>query len=134
MTTTYNTATVCPYENQLCNGDGVLRLDPDLEQIMAESTDYSKLQYVWEQWHDKSGAPMHEDYASYVALSNDAAVANGFENAAKWWQDSYELLDFDTIEETWREVKPLYDELHTYVRNKLTTVYNNGKETRPSGG
>lgn len=128
MSNVYSNTVVCPYETGIpCNQADNLRLDPDLEEIMATSTDYNKLKYVWEQWHDKSGSPIRQEYATYVALINDAAEANGLENGAKLWQNSYEDLDFDTIDEMWREVKPLYDALHTYVRGKLTKIYDNGK-------
>jgi len=44
---------------------------------MATSRDYEELKYVWEQWHDKSGKLMPDDYVQYVRINNDAAVLNG---------------------------------------------------------
>lgn len=45
-------------------------------------------------------------------------------NAAKLWQDSYENFDFDEeLDALWLDVKPLYQSLHTYVKNKLTKLY-----------
>lgn len=129
MTSTYSSTLVCPFERQTgCSDEEKLRLDPDLEEILATSTDYNKLKYVWEQWHDRSGAPIRQDYAAYVSLNNEAAVANGFDDAAKLWQSAYGDLDFNTIDEMWNEVKPLYEALHTYVRNKLTHIYDNGRK------
>lgn len=128
MSTQYSNTFVCPFETgTICNEADRLRLDPDLEKILATSSDYNELKYVWEQWHDRSGAPMRQDYATYVSLSNEAAVANGFEDAAEWWQDSYENFDFNSIDAVWNDLKPLYDVLHTYVRNKLTKIYDNGR-------
>lgn len=50
----------------------------------------------------------------------------GYENAAEWWQSDYEDFDFtETIDSLWNAAKPLYDELHTYVRHRLTTIYGN---------
>lgn len=49
----------------------------DITHIMATSRDYEELKYVWEQWHDKSGKLMPDDYVQYVRINNDAAVLNG---------------------------------------------------------
>lgn len=36
----------------------------------------------------------------------------------------YESIDFERdIEDAWESVKPLYEELHTYVRRKLRELY-----------
>lgn len=40
------------------------------------------------------------------------------------WRESYEDDKFiENIERMWVEVEPLYNELHTYVRNKLKKIY-----------
>lgn len=125
MSNTFNRAVICPFENPRCDlsGNDVLKLDPDLYDIMDESKDYEKLQHTWEQWHNQAGRPMREDFAKYVALMNEAAVANRFTDATRWWQSEYEDMDFDAVDQLWSEVQPLYEELHKYVRNKLENVY-----------
>lgn len=40
------------------------------------------------------------------------------------WQSAYEDMDFNTVDSLWADVKPLYDELHKYVRNKLSEGVN----------
>lgn len=125
MSTIYNTAVICPFTNPSCdlNGSGVLKLDPEIHDIMDASKDYNELQHTWEQWHEQAGRPMRDDYAKYIELMNEAAVANGHTDAASWWQSDYEDMDFDAVDQIWSEVRPLYEELHTYVRNKLDKVY-----------
>lgn len=44
---------------------------------MASSTNYAELVYVWSAWRAASGANIKSYYGDYVALSNEAAVANG---------------------------------------------------------
>lgn len=80
MSGIFNTAVICPFERQDCDrsvAGETLKLDPHLYEIMDESRNYDELQYTWEQWHERAGQPMREDYAEYVALMNDAATANG---------------------------------------------------------
>lgn len=46
------------------------------------------------------------------------------------WRDRYETENFiETMDELWDEVKPLYDELHTYVMRKLQTFYGDEIDT-----
>ena len=46
--------------------------------------------------------------------------ANDFTDATDWKTDTYESDTFvEEMDETWRGLKPLYQELHAYVRNKL---------------
>ena len=46
--------------------------------------------------------------------------ANGFTDGADWKTDVYESDTFlDEMAETWEGLKPLYEQLHAYVRHKL---------------
>ena len=46
--------------------------------------------------------------------------ANGFTDGADWKTDVYESDTFlDEMAETWEGLKPLYEQLHAYVRQKL---------------
>lgn len=145
MSKVYNTAVICPLGNSQCNEADALTLDPHITLLMASSNNYAELEHIWTEWHDKSGIPMREDYGQYVELMNRVADVNGilrcielilkikknksscsieFENAAEWWQSSYEGLDMDSaIDPLWSQVQPLYRSLHTYVRHKLRRIY-----------
>ena len=46
--------------------------------------------------------------------------ANGFTDGTDWKTDEYESDTFvQEMEETWQGLKPLYQQLHAYVRDKL---------------
>ena len=99
-------------------------LEPHLTEVMANSRDPEELQYYWEQWREASGAKMRKMYGDYVDLLNEAADLNGFEDAGKMKIDSYESSTFQQeMEETWQGLKPLYEQLHAYVRHRLNDVY-----------
>ena len=45
---------------------------------------------------------------------------NGYEDGAEWKTDVYESDTFlEEMAETWEGLKPLYEQLHAYVRYKL---------------
>lgn len=125
MTNVYNTAKVCPYEQQNCNKttEG-LTLDPDISDRFAKSRNFHELEYLWTEWHQNSGSPIRENYINYVRLMNKIAGLNGYENAADAWKSVYEDEDFaKNIDRLWSEVEPLYDVLHTYMKYKLFDIY-----------
>lgn len=78
MSTVYNAAKICPFDKKNCNLDTEgWTLDPDIELTLASSTNFDEQKYVWEQWHEKSGKLMRNDYKKYIDLMNKAAKANG---------------------------------------------------------
>lgn len=78
MTTVYNNGRICPSSKRDCNlATEGLTLDPEIELLMASSNNFDELQWTWEQWHEKSGKLMKDDYQIYVDFMNKAAVANG---------------------------------------------------------
>ena len=48
-----------------------------IESVLAESTDYDELNYVWSEWRKVASRPMVHDYEQYVELNNKVAKANG---------------------------------------------------------
>lgn len=94
---------------------------------MGSSHDYDKLEYIWTEWHEKSGKLMRADYKTYVDLMNKAAVINGYTNAGEMWMSKYEVKPFpdfiSLVDRLWGEVEPLYNKLHTFVRFKLMELY-----------
>ncbi|XP_041788026.1 angiotensin-converting enzyme-like [Anopheles merus] len=125
MDTAYQLAEVCPYENQQCDAaDSKWTLDPELEKVMAESDNYDELEYVWRRWREESGKKMRSDYKEYVALVNEAARLNGYEDYGALWRSKYDDPKLrETLERLWSEVEPLYEELHSYVRYRLFELY-----------
>ncbi|XP_014206622.1 angiotensin-converting enzyme isoform X2 [Copidosoma floridanum] len=121
MLSIYNSATICAYKEPLRCG---LRLFPEIQQIMARSKDWDELQWVWTEWRRRSGSQIKELYQQLVDLNNEAARLNNFTDAADYWQFPYETFDFEQeIDEVWAEIKPLYEELHAYIRKRLRDIY-----------
>ncbi|XP_035657900.1 angiotensin-converting enzyme-like isoform X3 [Branchiostoma floridae] len=120
----YSTSTAC-----LPSGT-CLKLDPDLEGILAKSRDYDRLTWAWLSWRDAVGPPMKDKYAEWVALMNEGAQENGYADKGVIWRGAYEMPN-DTLEEmvdgVWEKVKPLYTQLHAYVRRKLSETYGEDK-------
>lgn len=116
MTQIYSTATV----------DG-RPLTPDLESLLANSRDAEVLKHAYIGWRDATGPRMKADYEEFVRLINAAAREGGFENAKELWLSGYDMppAEFEELlETTWSvQLLPLYEQLHCYVRTKLTEVY-----------
>lgn len=51
-------------------------------------------------------------------------IISGYDNVADWWQSGYEVPDFEQqLAKLWADVKPLYQQLHAYVRKRLRDKY-----------
>ncbi|XP_064084729.1 angiotensin-converting enzyme-like [Macrobrachium nipponense] len=154
MKTTYSTAKICRYDatrNRLPDGeydyysdleiDGdneilctpTLSLEPHLTQIMSTSRNPDELRYVWRAWRDVAGKPLRNKYIRFVELTNKAALLNGFDDAGEYWRSDYETDNFaEDLDALWTTLRPLYQQLHAYVRSKLRAVY--GEENVPVRG
>lgn len=123
----FQTARVCPYENQNCNKsiDG-MSLNGEIDDRFAHSRNFDELKYLWSEWHKNSGQLMRNDYKKLMNYINETAKLTGFADASKMDQALFEddqLLD--TIDTLWNELKPFYTELHTYMKYKLIEIYDN---------
>jgi len=81
------------------------------------------------------GKPMRGDYARLAELSNQGARELGFADTGSLWRSQYDMTpeEFSAdIERLWKQVEPLYLELHTYVRHKLIEKYGDAAR-RPDG-
>ncbi|KAM9424543.1 angiotensin-converting enzyme [Pholidichthys leucotaenia] len=118
METKYSVAKVCREDNT-CHP-----LDPDLQKIMAESRDYDELLFAWKGWRDASGKEIRQDYKRYVELANKAATLNGHSDNGAFWRSLYETPTFEQdLEALWKELEPLYLNVHAYVRRALYKKY-----------
>jgi len=129
MTGAYGKAKYCPPRLR----GKCLTLD-DLSKTLATSRDEAELREAWIGWHD-AAAPLREKFARYVELGNQGAREIGFDDLGATWRSGYDMpadaFSAD-IERLWADVKPLYDELHCYVRAKLRAKY--GKDKVPERG
>ncbi|KAK7075583.1 hypothetical protein SK128_019630 [Halocaridina rubra] len=100
---------------------------------MSTSRNPDELRYIWRAWRDITGKPLREKYIRFVELANKAAKLNGFEDAGEQWRSEYETDDFrEQLEELWDKLRPLYEQLHAYVRSRLRAQY--GEENVPQRG
>ncbi|RVE59444.1 hypothetical protein OJAV_G00188490 [Oryzias javanicus] len=94
------------------------------EKIMAESRDYNELLFAWKGWRDAAGKVLRQDYERYVELANKAAVLNGHSDNGAFWRSLYETPTFEEdLESLWKELEPLYQNVHAYVRRALYKKY-----------
>ena len=97
----------------------------DLEERIAKSRDPKQIEAMWTGWH-RTGAPMRQRYARFVELSNQGARELGFADTGVLWRSGYDMTpeQFSAdLERLWKQVEPLYRELHAYVRRKLIEKY-----------
>ncbi|XP_061377584.1 angiotensin-converting enzyme-like isoform X1 [Danaus plexippus] len=121
MESNYATAKICSFKNETkCD----LALEPDITEIFAKSQDPDELKHTWVEWHRAAGARARNNFTQYVELDNEAAKLNGYKDVAEWWQSEYEVKDFEEqLAKLWEDVKPLYQQLHAYVRKRLRDKY-----------
>jgi peptidyl-dipeptidase A len=113
---------------QYCTGEGDARkCRPlgELEDTLRSSRDYDAQLDAWQGWHTVS-PPMRADYQRFAELINEGSKELGFANAGEMWRAGYDMSPADFEKETdrlWDQVKPLYEDLHCYVKGKLETKY-----------
>jgi peptidyl-dipeptidase A len=78
---------------------------------------------------------MRDRYTRFVALANEGARGLGFADAGAMWRSNYDMSPEDFARETdrlWDQVRPLYLQLHAYVRARLVERY--GSDAVPPEG
>jgi len=101
---------------------------------MATSRDPKELLDLWTGWH-AIAVPMRPKYARFVELSNQGARELGVADTGALWRSRYDMSDqqfSSELERTWQQLRPLYEELHAYVRFKLNQKYG-APAGRPDG-
>ena len=94
-------------------------------RIMAQSRDPELLQTMWEGWRTIS-PPMAKDYDNMVSIVNEGSRELGFKDTGALWRSGYDMPADDFTKEAdrlWGQVKPLYNQLHCYVRFELNAEY-----------
>ncbi len=121
-----------------CTGEGDSKKCRDLgalSETLGASRDYDAQLDAWQGWHTIS-QPMRKDYTRFVELVNEGARDMGFADAGEMWRSGYDMSPTEIASETdrlWGQVKPLYEQLHCYTRNKLQTQYGAQKGALPGG-
>jgi peptidyl-dipeptidase A len=119
MEGSYGSAKYCPKGPDSC-------LDQTkLVEIMANSRNYALLTDAWIGWHN-TARPIRKDYVRFVELANEGAKELGYPDLGAMWRSNYDMTPEEFTRETarlWEQVKPLYNQLHCYVRGKLQKTY-----------
>ena len=112
-----------------------LSLEPHLSKIMRKSRDPNDLLFAWKGWRDAVGPPMKPLYERMVDLLNIGAREHGWIDYGDFLRSEYEQGDdFElNLRRVWEMVKPLYEELHAYVRYRLKNFYNGKLNMSASG-
>lgn len=110
---------------------------PEIEKVVSNAEfKYTPEQIAeaWVGWH-ATAKPIRNDYTRFIALQNGAAKESGFTDIGEAWRAGYDMSPAQFEAETerlWGQVKPLYEGLHCYVRNKLNAKY--GEAVVPKNG
>jgi peptidyl-dipeptidase A len=101
----------------------------DMTAKMATSRNYDELLALWKGWREIS-PPMKPLYARQAELVNEGANGLGYKDLGAMWRSNYDMPADDFAKELdrlWGQVKPLYDDLHCYVRSELGEEYGTDK-------
>jgi peptidyl-dipeptidase A len=107
----------------------------EAEERMGTLRDPARLQEVWTSWHNNVGRPMRADYVRMVGIANQGAKELGYADTGAMWRSNYDMPpeQFAALyDKLWSEVKPLYDQLHCYTRDRLSNHY--GASVQPATG
>jgi peptidyl-dipeptidase A len=97
----------------------------ETENLMRTLRDPAKLEEVWTKWHDYAQRTK-DDYARMVEIANEGARELGYADVGALWRSDYDMPPAAfaaEVDRLWSQVKPLYDDLHCYVRRKLNERY-----------
>src|SRR6059058_3790457 len=117
-------------KGKYCKG-GKCRDLEELSDVIGKSRDPKELLDAWTGWRTVS-PQMRPLYARFVELANEGAREIGFADSGAMWRAGYDMppeqfpVEMDRL---WAQVKPLYDDLHCYVRARLQEKY--GKDLLP---
>lgn len=121
MEKVYSTAKICDFANpKKCD----LSLEPEITELLSSSQNPDELKHIWVQWRKAVGINLKHQYQDYVKFLNEAAHLNNHTDASAMWLYDYETDDIkEQIQKLWEQVKPLYHQMHAYVRFKLREKY-----------
>ena len=123
LQSTYGKGAWCPEGTK-----GACRDLGALSATLATSRDPKALLDAWRGWRTIS-VPMRAPFAEYVRLMNAGARELGFADTGALWRSKYDMPPKDMaaeVDRLWGQVRPLYEQLHCYVRGKLSAHYGKG--------
>ncbi|CAK1544115.1 unnamed protein product [Leptosia nina] len=122
----WSRVTVCMYNTTTCNSEDSSITMNDVIAIFKISNNSEELKYYWKAYRDATGRKVRPIFKDYIVRMNNVAESENFKDAGDMWRYNFEDDDFvNTVERVWKEVKPLYNLIHSYVRVKLKALYKN---------
>jgi peptidyl-dipeptidase A len=121
MRSAYGKGKWCP---DAAKPESCMNID-DITKLLATSRNEKEIRAAWEGWHTIS-PPIKKDYQRFAELSNKGAKELGFADTGAMWRAKYDMApDAFTkeLDRLWEQVRPLYVQLHAYVRMKLRQKY-----------
>ena len=118
MESTYGSGEYCPEA-------GTCQSLSDLEAVIDRSRDPEALKEAWVGWRTIS-PPMRDDYERFAALMNEGAQELGYEDTGALWRSNYDMTPdafAAELDRLWNQVRPLYEDLHCFVRAELADHY-----------
>lgn len=92
-----------------------------ITRIMQRERDPDRVLDAWRGWHS-AARPMKPLYSRFVELTNEGARELGYADAGALWRSKYDMPPdafAAEVDRLWRQLEPLYESLHRYVRRKL---------------
>lgn len=90
-----------------------------------QSRSAAQIEQAWTAWH-RTAQPIRQDYRRFVELMNQGARELGYADTGELWRGGYDMspTEFEAeVEHLWGQVRPLYEQLHCLVRDKLNAKY-----------
>jgi peptidyl-dipeptidase A len=104
----------------------------ETEARMGTVRDPAQLREMWTTWNDNVGSPMRAEYQRMVEIANAGARELGYADTGAMWRSKYDMSpeEFEQLtERLWQQVRPLYVELHCYVRAGLNRHYGDAVQS-----
>jgi peptidyl-dipeptidase A len=119
-----------------CGPDGKAKCRDlqELTELMSKERDYNVLLDAWSGWHTIS-RDMRPLYSQLISHTNEGAKEIGFADTGSLWRSGYEMPPEDfqkEMDRLWDQLRPMYEELHCYVRAKLSKHYG-AQKVSPTG-
>jgi peptidyl-dipeptidase A len=108
-----------------CDSKGNCRDLQVLEEVLKTSRDPAVLLEAWNGWHGIA-KPMKAKYERIIELGNEGARELGFKDLSEVWTSKYDMPSAEyekAVDELWNQVRPLYEQLHCYLRAQLHRKY-----------
>jgi len=120
-----------------CGADGKAAQCLDIEALdllFQNSRKEAELRDAWLGWH-RTARETRPWFERFVELANQGARDIGFSDSGDMWRSAYDMSPAAFEAETdrlWQQVRPLYEQLHCYVRSALAKTY--GRDKVPDHG